>query len=62
MKFGLLQICLAYLAYVLELRNGEVKLKDIPIVREFPEELPWLPPEKEVEVPINMIPRIALLV
>lgn len=47
---------------MLELRNGEVKLKDIPIVREFPEELPWLPPEKEVEVPINMIPRIALLV
>ena len=46
---------------MLQLTKWEVKLKDIPIVREFQEELPWLPPEKEVEVLINMISRIALI-
>jgi len=53
----------AYLAYVSELEKGEVKLKDIPIVKDFPDvfpkELPGLPLEREVEVPVDMIPGTA---
>ena len=39
-------------------------LADIPIIKEFPdvfpEELSGLPPEREVEVSIDIIPRSAL--
>jgi len=46
--------CTTYLAYVINLEKGKIGLSDIPIVREFldvfPEELPGLPLEREVEV------------
>jgi hypothetical protein len=52
--------CTAYLAYVINSEKGKIGLSDIPILREFPdvfpEELPGLPPEKEVEVTIDILP------
>ena len=50
-----------YLAYVIDTEASEVKLKDIPVVREFPDvfpkELPGLPPDREVEFSIDLLPR-----
>jgi hypothetical protein len=46
--------CMGYLAYILNSDDEGPRLKDIPVVKEFPdvfpEELPGLPPEREVEV------------
>ena len=40
--------------------ESDLKLEDIPIVREypdvFPEDLPGLPPEREVEFTIDLVP------
>jgi len=48
---------------VINLEKGKIGLSDIPIVREFPdvfpEELPGLPPEREVEVIIDILPRVS---
>jgi hypothetical protein len=39
----------------------EVRIEDIPIVREFqdvfPKELPGMPPDREIEFTIDLIPR-----
>ena len=55
--------CLAYLAYVINSKKRKIGLFDIPIVRKFPnifpEELPGLPPEKEVEVTIDILPEVS---
>ena len=44
--------CEAFLALVLDFKRGQVNLEDIPVIKEFsyvfPEELPGLPPEREV--------------
>jgi len=49
--------CMGYLAYILNSDDEGPRLKDIPVVKEFPdvfpEELPGLPPEREVEVSID---------
>ncbi|XP_075515875.1 uncharacterized protein LOC142550685 [Primulina tabacum] len=50
-----------YLAMVSEVEEEvELKLKDIPIVREFPdvfpEELSWIVPNREVDFEINLVP------
>ena len=41
--------------------DKDVKLDDIPVVRDypevFPEELPGLPPKREVEFTIELVPR-----
>ena len=51
--------CEAYLAVILDSKRGQVELEDIPVVREFsdvfPEELPGLPPEREVELSIDVV-------
>ncbi|EOX93994.1 DNA/RNA polymerases superfamily protein [Theobroma cacao] len=53
----------AYLAYVIDTSNGEPKLEDIPIVSEFsdvfPDDLPGLPPDRELEFPIDLLPGTA---
>ncbi|CAN1787445.1 hypothetical protein LINPERHAP1_LOCUS17654 [Linum perenne] len=53
--------CEAYLAHVVEAPN--VELKDVPVAREFPEvfleEFPGLPPLREVEFGIEVVPGIA---
>ncbi|KAJ8898701.1 hypothetical protein K2173_004735 [Erythroxylum novogranatense] len=57
--------CEAYLAFVLDSQKegGKDKLLDIPVVNEFPdvfpEELPRLPPEREVELSIEVMPGTA---
>ena len=52
--------CEAYLAYVLETKKGDIQVSNVPIVREFPDvfpdELPGVPLEREVEVTINILP------
>ncbi|RVW37560.1 hypothetical protein CK203_073903 [Vitis vinifera] len=51
--------CQGFLAYVVNEEN-DLKLEDIPIVRDypdvFPEDLPGLPPEREVEFTIDLAP------
>ncbi|RVW80541.1 Retrovirus-related Pol polyprotein from transposon 17.6 [Vitis vinifera] len=51
--------CQGFLASVMS-NESDLKLEDIPIVREypdvFPENLPGLPPEREVEFTINLVP------
>jgi hypothetical protein len=53
---------MGYLAYILNSDDEGPRLKDIPVVKEFPnvfpEELPGLPPEREVEVSIYTFPRV----
>ena len=49
----------AFLALVLDSKRGQVNLEDIPMMKEFPnvflEELPGLPPEREVDISIEVL-------
>ena len=49
--------CKAYLAYVIDIKRVESSLLDIPIVfyypDVFPEELPGLPPQREIDFAIR---------
>ena len=47
--------CQAYLAHVGDARKGDVRIEDIPVVNEFRDELPRLPPVRE----INFCNRVA---
>ena len=53
----------AFLALILDSKIGQVELEKIPIVREFPdvfpEELPGIPPEREVDLSIEIVPGTA---
>ncbi|KAG8489258.1 hypothetical protein CXB51_017270 [Gossypium anomalum] len=52
--------CEAYIAYVLDSKESEKRLESVPVVCEysdvFPEELPGLPPIREVEFGIELVP------
>ena len=52
--------CEAYLALVMETKREGIRLSDISVVREFPDvfsdELSGVPPEREVEVIIDILP------
>ena len=52
--------CEAFLALVLDYKSGQVNLEDIPMVKEFldvfPKELPGLPPERAVDMSIEVLP------
>ncbi|KAA3470221.1 Gag-Pol polyprotein [Gossypium australe] len=52
--------CEAYLAYMLNTKVSELKIELVPVVCEypnvFPEELPGLPPIREVELGIDLVP------
>ncbi|GMY21279.1 Transposon Ty3-G Gag-Pol polyprotein [Fagus crenata] len=52
--------CIGFLAYVIDSKAKEEKLEDIPIVKEFsdvfPEDLPSLPPDREIEFSIELLP------
>ncbi|XP_075088504.1 uncharacterized protein LOC142170482 [Nicotiana tabacum] len=54
------QGCDAYLAHIVDTRLGSPSLKDIPTVCDFPDvfpdDLPGLPPEREIEFPIDLVP------
>ena len=51
--------CEAFLAMVLDYKRGLVNLEDHPVIKEFPnvflEELPGLPPEREVDPAIEVL-------
>ena len=51
--------CEAFLALVLDSKRGQVNLEDILVIKEFPdvfpEELPGLPPVREVDLSIEVI-------
>ena len=55
--------CYAFLAHITEKKSDEKRLEDVPIVRNFPEvfpeELPGLPPTRQVEFQIDLIPGAA---
>ncbi|XP_071926111.1 uncharacterized protein [Coffea arabica] len=52
-----------FLAFLINGPSDQVKLEDVPVVREFPdvfsEELKTLPPEREVEFKIELVPGMA---
>ncbi|XP_071923200.1 uncharacterized protein [Coffea arabica] len=52
-----------FLAFLINASSDQVKLEDVPVIREFPdvfpEELKTLPPEKEVEFKIELVPGMA---
>jgi hypothetical protein len=54
--------CPALLSHVRELKKASIELTNIPIVKEFPdvfpEELPGLPPIREIEVSIETLPGV----
>ncbi|KAI3773495.1 hypothetical protein L1987_48025 [Smallanthus sonchifolius] len=56
--------CLAYLVTVTT--DTKKKIEDVPVVADFPdifpEELPGIPPEREVEFRINLVPGTAPIV
>ncbi|GJU39197.1 putative reverse transcriptase domain-containing protein, partial [Tanacetum coccineum] len=55
--------CELFLAQVTEQESKEKRLKDVPVIRNFPEifpeELPGLPPPRQVEFHIDLIPGAA---
>ncbi|KAG8501212.1 hypothetical protein CXB51_003326 [Gossypium anomalum] len=57
--------CEAYLAYVLDSKVNDKKVESVPVVCEFfdvfPEELPILPPIREVEFGIELVPGTTLI-
>ena len=54
--------CEAFLALVLYSKRGQIELENILVVKDFsdvfPEELPSIPPEREVNLYIEILPRI----
>ena len=48
--------CKGYPATVRDTQQGELKLEDIPVVREFPEDLLGLPLDREIEFSIDLLP------
>ena len=52
--------CWAYLAYVVNTAVKPKKLEDVPVICQFPdvfpEDLPGMPPEREVEFQIDLVP------
>ena len=48
--------CQGYLAFVVDRRQEGTRMEDIPIVKEFPDDISGLPPDREVELTIDLIP------
>ncbi|GJS48218.1 putative reverse transcriptase domain-containing protein [Tanacetum coccineum] len=57
------QGCHLFLAHVTKKKSKEKRLEDVPIIRDIPkvflEELPGLPPPRQVEFRIDLVPRAA---
>ena len=51
--------CEAFLALILDTKREQVNLDNIPVIKEFPdvfpEELPGVPPEREVDLSIEVV-------
>ncbi|KAJ9567011.1 hypothetical protein OSB04_002977 [Centaurea solstitialis] len=60
MRGHLRKECVAFMAHVIDTKAKEKRIQDIPVVREFPEvfpeELPGLPPQRQVEFHIDLVP------
>ncbi|KAJ9556370.1 hypothetical protein OSB04_010984 [Centaurea solstitialis] len=60
MRSHLRKECVAFMAHVVDKKAEEKSIQDIPVVREFPEvfpeELPGLPPPRQVEFHIDLVP------
>ncbi|KAI3795130.1 hypothetical protein L1987_37776 [Smallanthus sonchifolius] len=52
--------CVAFLAHIVERKDKDKSLQDIPIIKDypevFPEDLPGLPPIRQVEFRIDLVP------
>ena len=57
--------CETFLAMILDSKRGQVDVEKIPVVREFPdvfpEELPGIPLEREVDLAIEIVPGTVLV-
>ncbi|KAA0037923.1 putative DNA/RNA polymerases superfamily protein [Cucumis melo var. makuwa] len=57
--------CTAFLAHVVEVQREKLKLEDVPMVKEFldvfSDDLLGLPPDKEIEFTIELLPGTALI-
>ncbi|GJR96956.1 putative reverse transcriptase domain-containing protein [Tanacetum coccineum] len=57
--------CHMFVAHVTEKKPKEKPLEDVPVIRDFPEvspdDLPGLPPPRQVEFRIDLVPRAALV-
>ncbi|GJS25659.1 putative reverse transcriptase domain-containing protein [Tanacetum coccineum] len=57
------QGCLLFLAHVTKKKSKEKRMEDMPVIRDFsevfPEELPGLPPPRQVEFRIDLVPGAA---
>nr|GEV24730.1 putative reverse transcriptase domain-containing protein [Tanacetum cinerariifolium] len=55
--------CQVFITQVMEKKSNEKRLENIPVDREFPDvfpkELPGLPPVRQVEFQIDLIPKAA---
>ena len=51
--------CETYLAHVIDKSSSEVTLDNMPVVCEFPEDLSGLPPDRELEFGIELLPSSA---
>ncbi|GKB16674.1 putative reverse transcriptase domain-containing protein, partial [Tanacetum coccineum] len=55
--------CHLFLAHVTENKSKEKQMEDVPVIRDFPEvfheEFPGLPPPRQVEFRIDLVPRVA---
>ncbi|KAJ9536576.1 hypothetical protein OSB04_un000225 [Centaurea solstitialis] len=60
MRSHLRKECVAFMAHVIDKKAKEKQIQDFPVVREFPEvfpeELPGLPPQRQVEFHIDLVP------
>ena len=54
---------LAHVAHVVDTRSSEVRLEDVLVMRDFldvfPDDLPGLPSEREIDFPIDLVPGTA---
>nr|GEU41242.1 putative reverse transcriptase domain-containing protein [Tanacetum cinerariifolium] len=48
--------CHLFLAYVTENKSKEKRMENVPVICDFPEELPGLPPLRQVEFRIDLVP------
>ncbi|XP_076907608.1 uncharacterized protein LOC143564118 [Bidens hawaiensis] len=57
--------CFAYLAYAINTQKETKKVEEVSVVCEFPDvfpkELPGIPPDREVEFKIDLVPRAKLV-
>ena len=62
-RWLLQKCCKGYLAHVVYARSDEVRLEDVPVVREFldvfPDDLLDLPPKRETNFSIGLVPGTA---